>query len=440
MTTESASLFAFPTSIVLPLVITGFLGLFATFLVVYWQRKKSAVPALSVTPEPTTTQKTIVASRKPASNPKQRSLAAEKAHPHQHHHLDLNTLKGHGDSITGIAFTSNGRGLATACQDRVVRVFKLDDASSKSQKFLRINLPSGGIQPTAVVFGEGASQLVVATQDLSGAGLCMYASAGGKVAAVAKEQGKLPLPEIKWEQKNVHSKNSIVTLVGATASQGGGVLLASCSEGTDIKLWAADSGKCIGMVDTNQLKNTMAALSPNGRFLAAAAFTADVKIWEVVYGKDNQVKEVAKVMQLKGHKSAVTWLCFTWDSECIITASKDGSIRVWNINVRYHMDEDPKCLKVFSIPLQDGKGSAAHYDRLAVSPNNQVLAATHGSTLQWLKADTGEVLDTAENAHDGEITCLTWSPQPLPTEHGKATILATAGVDKKVKLWYPPSL
>jgi hypothetical protein len=46
----------------------------------------------------------------------------------------------------------------------------------------------------------------------------------------------------------------------------------------------------------------MAALSPNGRFLAAAAFTADVKIWEVVYGKDNQVKEVVKVMQLKGHK------------------------------------------------------------------------------------------------------------------------------------------
>ncbi len=100
-----------------------------------------------------------------------------------------------------------------------------------SIRFLRINLPSGAVHPTAVVFGEGASQLVVATQDLSGAGLCMYASAGGKVAAVAKEQGKLPLPEIKWEQKNVHSKNSIVTLVGATASQGGGVLLASCSEG-----------------------------------------------------------------------------------------------------------------------------------------------------------------------------------------------------------------
>ena len=48
--------------------------------------------------------------------------------------------------------------------------------------------------------------------------------------------------------------------------------------GTDIKLWQAANGKCVGTVDTNQLKNTMAALSPDGRFLAAAAFTADVKV------------------------------------------------------------------------------------------------------------------------------------------------------------------
>jgi WD40 repeat protein len=31
-------------------------------------------------------------------------------------------------------------------------------------------------------------------------------------------------------------------------------------------------------------------------------------------------------------QSAVTCLCFAPNSEQIITASKDGSIRVWNIN------------------------------------------------------------------------------------------------------------
>jgi hypothetical protein len=48
--------------------------------------------------------------------------------------------------------------------------------------------------------------------------------------------------------------------------------------GTDIKIWHGKTGKVLGNVDTNQLKNNMATISPNGRFIAAAAFTADVKV------------------------------------------------------------------------------------------------------------------------------------------------------------------
>ncbi|KAL3683716.1 hypothetical protein R1sor_001738 [Riccia sorocarpa] len=372
---------------------------------------------------------------------KAKAAAIEKAHAPRHH-LDLVTLKGHGDEVTGVAFTSNGRGLATACADQVVRVFKLEDAFNKSFKFLRLNLPRGNT-PTAVAFGEGGSQLIVATQDIGGAGLCMFASGGGKAAEDAKQHGKLPLPEIKWEKSHIHDQKNIISLVGVPASYGtgdGSVIVATSSEGTDIKLWKAADGKNVGNVDTSQLQNTMATLSPNGRFLSAAAFTADVKIWELVYGKDGQVKEVTKVMQLKGHKSAITWLCFTWDSEGMITASKDGTIRVWNINVRYHLDEDPKCLKTFSIPSKDAKGKPLLVDRLALSPDNKILALTHDSSLQWLNAETGEVIDTCQQAHDGKITTLIWSPQPVPTERGKAAVLATAGTDKRVKLWIAPSI
>lgn len=71
------------------------------------------------------------------------------------------------------------------------------------------------------------------------------------------------------------------------------------------------------------------------------------------------------------------------------------------------MDEDPKCIKVMKIPSLDSKGVPVLYDRLAVSPDNQILAVTHGSTLQWLRTETGEVLDTAEYAHDGACRFLT---------------------------------
>uniref|UniRef100_A0A6N2MN23 Anaphase-promoting complex subunit 4 WD40 domain-containing protein n=1 Tax=Salix viminalis TaxID=40686 RepID=A0A6N2MN23_SALVM len=369
---------------------------------------------------------------KPTHHPRSLSpnltpVSSDKDHNKKHHPLDLNTLKGHGDSVTGLCFSYDGR-LATACADGVVRVFKLDDASSKSFKFLRINVPAGG-HPVAVAFSDDASSVVVASQTLSGSSLYMW---GGKESAV-------------------------LTLVGTASTYGSGdgsTIVASCSEGTDIKIWHGKTGKVLGNVDTNQLKNTMATISPNGRFIAAAAFTADVKVWEIVYSKDGSVKEVPKAMQLKGTKiclfslissyfdvqSAVTWLCFTPDSEQIITASKDGSIRIWNINVRYHLDEDPKTLKVFMIPLHDSNGATLHYDRLSLSPDGRILAATHGSMLQWLCVETGKVLDTADNAHNGDITWIAWAPKTIPAGDGQTFVLATASVDKKVKLWAAPPL
>ncbi|KAK8487053.1 hypothetical protein V6N13_016277 [Hibiscus sabdariffa] len=358
----------------------------------------------------------------------------------RHHPLDLNTLKGHSDSVTGLCFSSDAHSLATACADGVVRVFKLDDASSKSFKFFRINVPIGG-HAVAVVFSDDSSSLVVASQTVTGCSLYMYEEENPKKGSDESNQQKPP-PQVKWEHHKIHDKQAILTLTGATSSYGtgdGSTIVASCSEGTDILLWHGRTGKVLGHVDTNQLKNTMATISPNGRFVTAAAFTADVKIWEIIYAKDGSVKEVTNVMQLKGHKSAVTWLCFSPNSEQIITASKDGTIRIWNINVRYQLDEDTKTLKVFPIPLHDESGSTLHYDRLSVSPNGKILAATHGPTLQWLCLETGKVLDTAEKAHDDDITWISWSPKPIPLGNEQVVVLATASVDKKVKLWAAPS-
>ncbi|OVA07675.1 WD40 repeat [Macleaya cordata] len=407
----------------------------------YFRKKRSEVQTIAK-PEEIVAQKSKKPSPSNSRKPHSRSQshASEKDQVKRHHPLDLNTLKGHGDSVTALCFSSDGRNLATACADGVVRVFKLDDALCKSFKFLRINMPAGG-QPTAVAFSDGASSVVVAAQNLSGSSLYMYGEGNANSANDTKQQPKLPVPEIKWAHHKVHEKRAIVTLVGTTASYGSGdgsTIIASCSEGTDIILWHGKSGKILGNTDTNQLKNTMATISPNGRFIAAAAFTADVKVWEIVYSKDGSVKEVTRVMQLKGHKSAVTWLCFSPNSEQIITASKDGSMRIWNINVRYHLDEDPKTLKVFPIPLHDSKGATLHYDHLSISPDGKILAATHGSILQWLCAETGKVLDTADKAHEGNITGIAWAPKSIPLGPDLTMVLATAGDDKKVKLWASP--
>ena len=52
------------------------------------------------------------------------------------------------------------------------------------------------------------------------------------------------------------------------------------SDDTEIRVWAADSGAELARLDTLQFRNHNAAISGDGRFIAAAAFTGDVKLWE----------------------------------------------------------------------------------------------------------------------------------------------------------------
>uniref|UniRef100_A0A7N0UUR9 Transducin beta-like protein 2 n=1 Tax=Kalanchoe fedtschenkoi TaxID=63787 RepID=A0A7N0UUR9_KALFE len=425
----------------LPIVLLSlFLGAVVAVLLFnnYFRKRRSEVVSISP-PQLIANHKTPKSSHhlSKKSHSKSSHHASDKDQNKKHHPLDVNTVKGHGDTVSGLCFSSDGKTLATACADGVVRTFKLDDATSKSFKLFRINVPAGA-QPAGVSFADDSSSLVVACHALSGCSLFMY---GDEKPANAGQQSKLPVPEIKWEQHKIHDSKDLLTLVGTTATYGsadGSAIVLSCSEGTDIKLWHAKTGKNLGNVDTNQLKNNMAAISPNGRFIAAAAFTADVKVWEIIYSKDGSVKEVSRVMQLKGHKSAVTWLTFAPNSEQIITASKDGTIRIWNINVRYHLDEDPKTLKVFPIPLLDATGSPLTYDRLSISPDGKVLAVTHATTLQWLSFDSGKILDTADKAHDGDITAIAWTPRPILVGGKQSMVLASASVDKKVKFWVAP--
>ncbi|URD79646.1 WD domain, G-beta repeat [Musa troglodytarum] len=443
------------------------------FFADYFRRKRAEISTIAAAQSPQQPDATkpppssssSVASKKTHRQRPHSHSATDKDQNRKHHHLDVNTLKGHSDTVTAICFSSDGHSLATACADGAIRVFRLDDASSKSFKFLRLNLPAGA-HPTAIAFSEGSSSLVVAAQMLLGSSLFMYGDVGAKPSAEGKQQAKLPLPEIKWEHQKIHDQGSVLNLSAVPATYGtadGSIIIASCSEGTSIKLWHGKSGKELGTVDTNQLKNNMATLSR-------------MDVWEIVYSKDGSVKEVLKVMQLKGHKSAVTCLCFTHNSEQIITASKDGSLRVWNINgmcnrdtiLSYHLDEDPKTLKVLPIPLHDSKGAVSNYNHISISPDGKILATISGSTLQWLCAGTGSVLDTADKAHEeqeinvplrlkgnfykttirlmliswleqkSDVTGIAWAPQSIPVGGARAMVLATAGADKKVKLWLAP--
>ncbi|PWA86370.1 hypothetical protein CTI12_AA140050 [Artemisia annua] len=134
-------------------------------------------------------------------------------------------------------------------------------------------------------------------------------------------------PQFHLQNEIHYQKHIIVTLYGAkVAGVDGSTLLVSSLEGTDIRLLEGKSGKRLGNADTNQGKNKMATISPDGQYIAAATLGLP----------------------------------------------------------------ESKVVKTIPIPQDLKNTTRLHYDRLAISPDGKILAVTQKSVLQWLCFKTGE--------------------------------------------------
>ncbi|KAF6168839.1 hypothetical protein GIB67_042146 [Kingdonia uniflora] len=81
------------------------------FFTDYFRKKKSELKTIAKPETTTTNTKSKKSSHSVSKKP--HSKASEKDQVKKHHHLDANTLKGHGDSVTAVCFSSDGCNLAT---------------------------------------------------------------------------------------------------------------------------------------------------------------------------------------------------------------------------------------------------------------------------------------------------------------------------------------
>ena len=374
------------------------------------------------------------------------------------HKLHINTLKGHTDTVNMASFSGDGKAVVTACDDMTVRLFRLGEAvTSKNPHILRIPLDKE--RATGVVFsspgasGKGASDGIVTTG----------ASPTGETSLTRYAISATTAPEVKYEKKRALDGMRSISLAcggggeGVAAGAGGATIrvppiVVSSSDETELRVWAVDTGAEIARLDTLQFKNHNAAVSPDGRFVAAACFTADVKIWEVLRSKERGGVPVGMdtknaSMLLKGHKGAVQWVAFTQDAKGVVTVSKDKTMKLWNIDVRYGVNEDPKVIASMDIS-RDMNGGKTLPTRVAVSPRGVIAVVMGGTALVFYEMGQGvpgggRVLERVEGAHGGEeVTWMEWSRRTHKMSDaaggGEADVLVTSGADRKAKLWRAP--
>ena len=387
-----------------------------------------------------------VVPKKPSKTHKKPQHAADKNHP-----LHINTLKGHTDAVNMVSFSGNGSTVVTACDDATVRVFRLDGgATCRAPRTLRIPLDrdaTGACFANVAALDDPAATDGIVVMGTSGLGETRLVS-----FAIYDAAGKPP--EVRWDKKSAMDGKTAISLSCGGGGEGLGVggapiripPVAVCSsDSTGVRVWAVDSGVEIGRFDTLQFKNHNAAVSMDGNMIAVSTFTSEVKIWLVLRSRQGApmgVDSKRAAMTLKGHRSAVNWVQFSPCSTRAVTVSKDKTLKLWNLSVRYDVGEDPKVLA--SVDLSDECGAGRMPTRVALSAAG-VAAVMIGNSLVFYKishglAGTSVKLARVDAPHGSGavVKWMEWSQTPHAIDGDAVEVLATAGSDKRVSLWRSP--
>lgn len=288
---------------------------------------------------------------------------------------ELHALTGHAAHVCQVTFSPDGRRLASASQDGVVRLWN----------------PATG-QELATFTGCNAAL-----------GYFAFSSDSRRLAYVNKE-GAIRLVETAAGQDAGGLGGHSATVRDVTFSPDG-ERIASVSWDGVIKLWDAATGRERISLQGSPEAVCRLAFSPDGRQLASGDGDGLVTLWDADAGRE--------LTAFRGHTARVGQLVFSPDHRRLASASWDGTVKLWDLNARRELVTLP--------------GRVGWLHHVAFSPEGERLAtAGDGRLVELWDAATGQKL-VALRGHTDPVQHIAFSPD------GRR--LASAGDDHSVKLW-----